>query len=71
MKTITFLEPDVAQLRYEKTLRQPHQAPVTRPFVATIRFDFAPRRERSLERVWENPLGCTVETFHVAPETLE
>ena len=71
VKTITFLEPDVAQLRYEKTLRQPHQAPVTRPFVATIRFDFAPRRERSLERVWENPLGFTVETFHVAPETLE
>ncbi|QEW23990.1 Type IV secretion system protein virB8 (plasmid) [Marinibacterium anthonyi] len=71
VRTITFLEPDVAQVRYEKTLRQPHQKPVTRPFVATIGFDFAPRKERALERVWENPLGFTVETFHVAPETLE
>lgn len=71
VRTITFLEPDVAQVRYEKTLRQPRQKPVTRPFVATIGFDFAPRKERALERVWENPLGFTVETFHIAPETLE
>lgn len=71
VKTITFLEPDVAQIRYEKTLRRPHQDPVSRPFVATVGFDFAPRKERALERVWENPLGFGVETFHVAAETLE
>lgn len=70
VKTITFLEPDVAQVRYEKTLRMPRRETVTRPFVAVIGFDFKPREERSLERVWENPLGFTVTTFNVSAETL-
>lgn len=70
VKTITFLEPTVAQVRYEKTLRTPRQESVTRPFVAIIGFEFAPREERALERVWENPLGFTVTSFNVSAETL-
>tara|TARA_R110000737_G_C14623635_1_gene494151 strand:- start:9949 stop:10602 length:654 start_codon:yes stop_codon:yes gene_type:complete len=70
VKTITFLEPTVAQVRYEKTLRTPRQETVTRPFVAVIGFEFMPRQERALERVWENPLGFTVTSFSVSAETL-
>lgn len=70
VKTITFLEPNVAQMRYEKTLRLPRQDSVTRPFVAVIGFEFEPRKERSLERVWENPLGFIVTSFNVSAETL-
>ncbi|WP_226628922.1 virB8 family protein [Alloyangia pacifica] len=70
VKTITFLETTVAQVRYEKTLRTPRQDSVTRPFVAVIGFEFQPREERALERVWENPLGFTVTSFNVSAETL-
>lgn len=70
VKTITFLEPLVAQVRFEKTLRRPRQAAVSRPFVATIGFNFEPKRERSLQRVWENPLGFLVSTYRVDAETI-
>lgn len=70
VKTITFLEPTVAQVRYEKTLRPVRDKPVTRPFVATIGFEFNPQEERSLKRVWENPLGFVVNTFVVSAESL-
>jgi len=68
--SINFLEPLVAQVRFQKTLRRQRQAPVTRSFIATIGFEFSPRRERQLQRVWENPLGFTVETYTVDAETL-
>ena len=70
VRHITFLEPLVAQIRFEKTLRRPRQEPVTRPFVATVAFEFNPRTERSLQRVWENPLGFTVTSYRVDAETL-
>lgn len=70
VKAINFLQPLVAQVRFEKTLRRARQQPVTRSFVATIGFDFKPRRERALERVWENPLGFQVATYRVDAETL-
>ncbi len=70
IKAINFLEPLVAQVRFEKSLRRPRQEAVTRSFVATVGFEFEPRRERQLQRVWENPLGFTVTTFRVDAETL-
>lgn len=70
IKAINFLQPQVAQVRFEKTLRRPRQEAVTRSFVATVEFEFEPRRERQLQRVWENPLGFTVTTFRVDAETL-
>lgn len=70
VKAINFLREDVAQVRFEKTLRRPQQRPVTRAFVATVEFEFSPRQERQLQRVWENPLGFTVKTFKVDAETL-
>ena len=68
--SITFLQPTVAQVRFEKRLSRPNQSDVTQPFVATVGFAFDPRRERSLERVWENPLGFTVSAYRVDAETL-
>lgn len=70
VKAINFLEPLVAQVRFEKTLRRARQETVTRAFVATIAFEFEPRRERQLQRVWENPLGFVVSTYRVDAETL-
>lgn len=70
VKAINFLEPLVAQVRFEKTLRRTRQQTVTRAFVATIGFEFEPRRERQLQRVWENPLGFVVSTYRVDAETL-
>ena len=70
IRSITFLQPTVAQIRFEKRLSRPNQAPVTQPFVATVGFAFDPRRERSLERVWENPLGFAVSAYRVNAETL-
>ena len=68
--SITFLQPLVAQVRFEKRLMRPNRQPVTQPFVATVGFAFDPRRERSLERVWENPLGFAVSAYRVDAETL-
>lgn len=70
VRSVTFLEPGVAQMRYDKTLMRPRAETITQTFVATVAFDFAPRRERSLERVWENPLGFTVTGFRVDAETV-
>ena len=70
VQRITFLASNVAQIRFQKTLRQARQEPVTRPFLATVEFDFAPRTERTLQHVWENPLGFTVTAYRVDAETL-
>jgi type IV secretion system protein VirB8 len=71
VRRITFLTPTVAQVRFLKTLRQTKQTPITQPFVATVEFAFAPKTERSLAHVWENPLGFIVSAYRVDAETLE
>jgi type IV secretion system protein VirB8 len=71
VRSISFLQPLVAQIRFEKRLARPNQAPVTRAFIATVSFAFEPRQERSLERVWENPLGFTVSAYRVDAETVD
>ena len=67
---ITFLDRSVAQVRFEKQLMHPQKAPVTQTFIATVGFDFEPRRERSQKRVWENPMGFLVTDYRVDAETL-
>lgn len=71
VRRITFLSANVAQVRFLKSLRQAKQEAVTQPFVATVEFAFAPKTERSLAHVWENPLGFTVTAYRVDAETLE
>lgn len=70
VRAITFLQDEVAQIRFDKRLTRPNQTPVTQTFIATVGFEFAPRRERSLTRVWENPLGFSVTAYRVDAETL-
>jgi len=70
VRSITFLQPHVAQIRFEKRLARPNRELVTQPFVATVAIEFEPRREQSLERVWENPLGFQVTSYRVDAETL-
>ena len=71
VRRITFLSPNVAQVRFLKTLRKTKQEAVTQPFVATVEFAFEPKTERSLAHVWENPLGFLVTAYRVDAETLE
>ena len=70
VKAINFLGPEVAQVRFEKTLRRPRQDAITRSFIATIGFKFDPRQQRQLQLVWENPLGFIVNNYAVSAETL-
>jgi type IV secretory pathway component VirB8 len=70
VRSVTFLEPGVAQMRFTKTLHRRREAPRSQSFVATVAFEFAPRQERSLARVWENPLGFTVTAFRVDAEAI-
>lgn len=70
VKQITFLNPEVAQVRFTKTLRKRDMSPVARAFTATVGFEFAPAEHRRLERVWENPLGFTVTQYRVDAETM-
>ncbi|OWJ77142.1 virB8 family protein [Haematobacter genomosp. 1] len=70
VRAISFLSPSVAQVRLVKTLLR-NGTETAAPFIATVEFDFAPRRERTLELVWENPLGFSVRNYAVTAETLE
>ncbi|PZX12451.1 type IV secretion system protein VirB8 [Palleronia aestuarii] len=70
VRSITFFEPEVARVRFTKILQRPNRDTVRQSFVATVEFDFRPRQERSLERVWENPLGFEVTSYRVDAETL-
>ena len=65
VRSITFLNDEVAQIRFDKTLRSPNKTPLTQTFIATVGFAFDPQKEKSIERVWENPLGFFVDDYSV------
>lgn len=71
VRAVTFLNNSVARVRFTKTLTRPRVEPVVRSFIATVGFVFDARKERTLERVWQNPLGFTVTDYAVDAETLE
>lgn len=70
ISSITILNENTAQVRFTRRLEMPGERPVERNFVATVGFEFRPRVERNLERVWQNPLGFTVTNYRVDAETL-
>lgn len=70
VRAISFLSPTVAQVRLVKTLTR-NGTETEAPFIATVEFAFSPRRERSLELVWENPLGFTVSNYAISAESLQ
>lgn len=70
VRNVALLREGVAQVRFEKTLREPDAAPRSAAFVATLGYRFAPKAERRLEDLWANPLGFAVETWRLDAETL-
>lgn len=72
IKSVNQIRPDVAQVRFTKTLRLPRdQRRVTRGYVATVGFEFRPETKQRLQDVWANPLGFVVTQYRVDAETLE
>lgn len=71
VRSVAILNDATAQVRFTRTLEQPGLQPVVRAFVATVGFAFQPRVERTLEAVWQNPLGFTVTSYRIDAETLD
>jgi type IV secretion system protein VirB8 len=72
IKRVNLIGRDVAQVSFTRTLREARtDATVTRSYVATVGYTFAPERERRLEMVWANPLGFSVQNYRVDADVLE
>ncbi|GFE67270.1 virB8 family protein [Litoreibacter roseus] len=72
IRSVNQIEPGVAQARFTKSLRTPRDTRViTRPYVATIAYEFRPETRQRLQEVWANPLGFVVTSYRVDAETLE
>ncbi|MDK3075412.1 type IV secretion system protein [Sedimentitalea sp. JM2-8] len=72
IRSVNQIEPGVAQVRFTRTLRRERDTrTVTRPYVATLAYDFRPETRQRLQDVWANPLGFVVTSYRVDAETLE
>lgn len=72
IRSVNQIEPGVAQVRFTRTLRRERDTrTVTRPYVATLAYDFHPETRQRLQDVWANPLGFVVRSYRVDAETLE
>ena len=60
--SITILENGRVQVRMRKTLRS-SDGETAGNFTAVLAYEFAPGEERTLEAVWQNPLGFTVTEY--------
>lgn len=61
---ITLISNDRAQVRLRKRLSSP-QGDQTGLFTATLLYEFHPEERRSVDDVWENPLGFTVTEYAI------
>jgi len=43
----------------------------TRNYVVTLDFAYARGGERVIEAIWQNPLGFSVTSYRIDPETIE
>ena len=72
IRSVNQIEPGVAQVRFTRTLRRERDTrTVTRPYVATLAYEFRPETRQRLQDVWAIPLGFVVTSYRVDPETLE
>lgn len=72
IRSVNQIEPGVAQVRFIRTLRRERDTrTVTRPYVATLAYEFRPETRQRLQDVWANPLGFVVTSYRVDAETLE
>lgn len=72
IRSVNQIEPGVAQVRFTRTLRRERDTrTVTRPYVATLAYEFRPETRQRLQDVWANPLGFVATSYRVDAETLE
>ena len=72
IRSVNQIEPGVAQVRFTRTRRRERDTrTVTRPYVATLAYEFRPETRQRLQDVWANPLGFVVTSYRVDAETLE
>lgn len=71
VRSVSILDEDTAQVRFVRRLEAPGANPIERDFVAVVGYEFNPRTERTLDQVWRNPLGFTVESYRIDAETLD
>lgn len=72
IRSVNQIEPGTAQVRFTRTLRRERDTrTVTRPYVATLAYEFHPETRQRLQDVWANPLGFVVTSYRVDAETLE
>jgi type IV secretion system protein VirB8 len=72
IRSVNQIELGVAQVRFTRTLRRERDTrTVTRPYVATLAYEFRPETRQRLQDVWANPLGFVVTSYRVDSETLE
>lgn len=71
VRSISFVNDNVAQVRFFKSLSSRVKGNTTAPFIATIEFEFDNGRVTSLARAWENPLGFKITSYTVNAETLD
>ncbi len=72
IRSVNQIEKGVAQVRFTRTLRRERDTrTVTRPYVATLAYEFRPETRQRLQDVWANPLGFVVTSYRVDAETLE
>lgn len=70
VRNIVLLDRETAQVRFTKKLIT-KRGQREGAFVATVGFEFNPKVERSIEQVWENPMGFQVASYRVDAETLD
>lgn len=70
ISSITLLSNGRVQVRMRKRLRTPDAATVGN-FTAVIGYAFAPGEERTLEAVWQNPLGFLVTEYSITQDRRE
>ncbi|ETX13513.1 VirB8 type IV secretion protein [Roseivivax halodurans JCM 10272] len=72
IRSVNQIEPGLAQVRFTRTLRKSRDTrTITRPYVATLGYEFRPDTRQRLQEVWANPLGFVVTSYRVDAETLE
>lgn len=72
IRSVTKIDDNLYQIRFTRTLRRERDnRTITRPYEATLSFEFRPEERRRLQDVWANPLGFVVTSYRVDAETLE
>lgn len=62
---------DLARVRITKYREEKGKETAARTFVATVGYAFAPKDNATLEEVWKNPLGFSVQSYRIDAEATQ